>query len=1736
MSSAILSTIAAHLLVCGWALQASADNVVTVAATDAAAGEPGTGQGSGTFTFTRTGAIELPLMVNFTVSGTAMSGTDYAVLGSGITFAPGATSTNVTVSVINDNLKELDETVVMTLASGADYTVGSPLSATVTIEDDDQLGWIYDLPMVTARVGHTATLLPDGRVLVAGGGYNQGYFSSAELRDPITGAWTVITPMAENRYQHTATLLPDGRVLVAGGLTSVGINNHANTGAELFDPKAGTWTVTGAMATRRYGHTATLLPNGKVLVTGGGLANGTTPSAELYDPSTRTWIAAAAMSVPRFGHNATLLPNGTVMIAGGSGLASAEVYDPANGTWAATGSMAAARGGTATLLLDGAVLVVGAGAETYDPATGQWRVVGPMATGWSGHTATLLPSGNVLVAGGTLGSTWTNSVEQYQPSTGTWVTAPAMNSARSQHTATLLPDGRLLVIGGQNRFGNSVIPVSSTELFVETAVAIVATDTTAGETETGQGSGTFTVTRIGTTNSLLTVNFMVSGTATRGADYTALETNVTFTPGVMSTNLTVGVLDDNLVEGDETVVLTLASGTGYAIGSPALAAVTIWDDEAVVGVAVTDETAGESGTGRGSGTISVTRMGATNLALTVNFTLGGTATSGTDYTALGTGVTFAPGATSTNLTVNVLDDTLVEGDETVVLTLAAGGGYVVGNASMAMLAILDDEPLNCALAGASIVGWWSGDFGGLDQTGVNHGYLSNGATIVAAKVGSGFLFNGNDQYVHIPDSPALNFTNQITIEAWVNPTAWPPALAAILSKDDASGVRPWALALDGISHFPYGQLHLSSGLKILNGWTVAKLNEWQHVALTYDGTTITLYVNGALNAIQPATGTIRISPAPIRIGARAGSPSYPFTGMVDEPTVYSRALTPAEIQTIYNAGMNGKCKGGVPPSAPIILAQSQSQTLLAGTNAVFSVIALGTSPLAYQWRRDGANLADGGRLSGATSSQLSVSSVLPSDAGAYSVVVSNSVGSVSSSNAFLTVNLPVVITSQPSSFMASAGTNAVFGVGASATPPLFYQWRRAGTNLVNGARISGVSTSLLIISNTQPSDAGLYSVVVSNSVNSVTSSNATLTVILPAAISSQPSSRTVAAGASTTFSVSATGSPPLSYQWRFAGTNLINGGRISGATSSQLTINSVQQLDGGAYSVVVSNPAGSVASIGATLTVTLPVVIVSQPVSTTVLTSNTAVFNVAASGTFPLFYQWRRSGTNLVNGGRISGATGSQLTISNVQLSDAGAYSVVVSNSVSSVISSNATLSVTMPPAVLMAVSTTKPAGGPIVVIIRLLANGNENALGFTLEFGGQPTSSLLTFDSVVPGFSAQGVQLVVNTNELASGRLGIALALPAGVTFGQGNRELAMVQFRSSALTGTVSQSIPVAFGDVPTVRQLSSGTAAALPMTSIGGTITLMPSPLEADTAPRPDGDRIVGITDWVQVGRFAALLDVPNTSGEFQQADCAPRDTLGDGQIKITDWVQAGRYAAGLDSLTVAGGPTNAVRPEVNVAGGSAHAASAGRELRLMSTFAAPGQLMEVPVMLESQGDENALSFSVSFHPAAFSFAGLILGTNGSTLSTTINTSHLTDGRLGVILGLPAGSTFNAGQRELIKVSLTALANAKPGGYPLTLADQPVLRSISSQWATELSAEYAPATLIVALPALRIDKRGSGLTLSWSEKMNDYSLQTLSGGELPNGTWTNVNAVLQTNGEAVSVTVPLGAQPGYFRLFKP
>jgi alpha-tubulin suppressor-like RCC1 family protein len=367
--------------------------------------------------------------------------------------------------------------------------------------------------------------------------------------------------------------------------------------------------------------------------------------------------------------------------------------------------------------------------------------------------------------------------------------------------------------------------------------------------------------------------------------------------------------------------------------------------------------------------------------------------------------------------------------------------------------------------------------------------------------------------------------------------------------------------------------------------------------------------------------------------------------------------------------------------APSITTQPISQSVTAGKSVTLSVVATGTSPLTYEWRKDGTV------ITGVTSASLTFSSAAASDAGSYSVVVANSLGSINSAVAVLTVNTPPTIIVQPTSQTVVAGAPINLSVTATGTSTLTYQWYRyrpgelTGRGGVQLTYSVGISANLVIASSSSNDAAFLYYVVVSTPGASVTSNTVTVTVNTPPTISSQPISTLTYSGTTSSLTVSASGTSPLNYQW------FKDGAAISGAVSSSYALTGSTLNKAGSYSVVVTNVAGSVTSN--TSTVVTPPLITTQPTSSSVTAGASATFSVVANGTAPLTYQWSKNGT------AIPGATAATYAITSTSSSDAGTYRVVVTNSLGTANSSAVTLTVT--PAPSAPTITTQPAGQSVI-------------------------------------------------------------------------------------------------------------------------------------------------------------------------------------------------------------------------------------------------------------------------------------------------------------------------------------------------------------------------------------------------------------------------------------------------------
>lgn len=346
--------------------------------------------------------------------------------------------------------------------------------------------WTRTGNLTVSRSLHAATALPTGQVLVVGGYElsSEGVTSwrTAELYDPSSRTWTPTGSMFYERSGHTATLLANGRVLVAGGTS--------NTNTELYYPDRGEWYATGRLTSPRpTGHAAARLSDGRVLVVGGFDQSIPFPycflsSSEIYDPETQVWTKTADMARRRYLMTVTALSDGrALVVGGGNGLTgledSAEVYDPSSDSWSSTGLLYRARfGHSASRLPDGSVLVAGglfnattpephyeslADCERYDPERGNWYSVGKLQEARRYHTASVLHDGRVLVVGGVEHDLYSGgyvnlqSTEVYHPSTFVWTSAASLNVGRSGHTETVLSRHQPVPVPSPLQQGSTII-------------------------------------------------------------------------------------------------------------------------------------------------------------------------------------------------------------------------------------------------------------------------------------------------------------------------------------------------------------------------------------------------------------------------------------------------------------------------------------------------------------------------------------------------------------------------------------------------------------------------------------------------------------------------------------------------------------------------------------------------------------------------------------------------------------------------------------------------------------------------------------------------------------------------------------------------------------------------------------------------------------------------------------------------------------------------------------------------------------------------------------------------------------------------------------------------------------------------------------------------------------------------------------------------------------------------------
>jgi hypothetical protein len=665
---------------------------VTLAVT--AAGATETGPIAGTISVSRNDPTSVDLTVRYSVGGTATNGADYTTLSGSVVIPAGASTVTITVIPIDDTLAEDDETVVLTLSLNAAYLVGVPSSATVTISSDD-------LPMVSivagaaanergsipgtlsvSRTGPTGSLLT---VLYSVGG-------TATVGDDYTGLpGSVIIPAGSASAAVTVSPIDD--TLVEGNETVV-LSLSSDAAYRVGSPSSATVTISSDD-----------LPTISI-VASQAAAHEVGPTPGLFTVS-RTNLTGTPLTVHysvggsgTVGSDYTTL-SGSVVIPVGSATATITLT-PINDILAeddetvvltltpnAAYVLGAASSATVTISSEDLpqVSIVATDANATEagptPGTGTFTV---SRTGGTGAPLTVLYGvGGTAATDGSDYTTLAGSVViPVGSSTATITLTPIDDTlVESNETVvlTLGPDAAY-VVGTPS---SATVTIRSDDV---PTISIVASAT--GADEVGPIPGTFTVSRTNLTSANLTVHYGVGGTAINGTDYATLPGSVVIPAGFSSVTITLTPLNDTLIEGDETAVVTLVPNAAYIVGAPSSGTVTISSDDLPrVNVAAPDPSASEAGSN--TGTFRVSRTGPTATPLMVTYTLGGTATAGSDYAPLPASVVIPAGSAGISITVVPIDDTLLEADETVVLALAAGAAYVVGAASSATVTIISNE-------------------------------------------------------------------------------------------------------------------------------------------------------------------------------------------------------------------------------------------------------------------------------------------------------------------------------------------------------------------------------------------------------------------------------------------------------------------------------------------------------------------------------------------------------------------------------------------------------------------------------------------------------------------------------------------------------------------------------------------------------------------------------------------------------------------------------------------------------------------------------------------------------------------------------------------------------------------------------------------------------------------------------------------------------------------------------------
>ena len=714
----------------GWSLDIGTTTpvlpVITVLATDASAAETATGVtvNPGQFTLTRTGATTSSLTVNVLMSGTATNGTDYTNIPTTATFAVGSTTAVVNLNVIDDTLVEETETAILTVGTGTGYTVGTTPSATVSIADDDVLP-VITVVATDASAAETATgITPNPgqftltrtgattssltiNVLMSGTATNGTDYTSIPTTATFAiGSTTAVVNL--NVIDDTLVEVAETAILTVGTGTGYTVGTTPSATVNIADNDVALPVITVLATDASAAETATgvTVNPGQFTLTRTGattsslivnvLMSGTATNGTDYTniPTTATFAVGSTTAVVNLNVIDDTLVEGT----------ETAILTVGTGTGYTVGTTPSATVSIADDDVLPVITVVATDASAAETATGITPNPGQFTLTRTGATTSSLTI-NVLMSGTAINGTDYTSI----PTTATFAigsTTAVVNLNVIDDTLVEVAETAILTVGTGTGYTVGTTP-SATVNIADNDVAlpvitVLATDASAAETATGVtvNPGQFTLTRTGATTSSLTVNVLMSGTATNGTDYTSIPTTATFAIGSTTAVVNLNVIDDTLVEVAETAILTVGTGTGYTVGTTPSATVNIADnDVALPSITLASNYSGVSENGKTNLIYTFNRAGDTTSPLTVNFSVSGTAINGDDYVAYGGAfptptqgtITFAVGATTAQLALVTSGDTVKESNETVGLTLTSGSGYQIGTPLAVTTTILNDD-------------------------------------------------------------------------------------------------------------------------------------------------------------------------------------------------------------------------------------------------------------------------------------------------------------------------------------------------------------------------------------------------------------------------------------------------------------------------------------------------------------------------------------------------------------------------------------------------------------------------------------------------------------------------------------------------------------------------------------------------------------------------------------------------------------------------------------------------------------------------------------------------------------------------------------------------------------------------------------------------------------------------------------------------------------------------------------